>query len=269
MTEFAGWSTAEARDWVAVPLPRDDKYSRGVLGVLTGSHRFPGAAVIGVDAALHTGVGMVRYLGPERATDLVLARRPEVVITEGRVQAWLIGSGMDAEAVETASEDLVDALESGVPLVIDAGAIDLVRRVSSPAIITPHAGELARQLGAERAVVEGDGARAASVASRRFGVTVLLKGNTTHVAAPNGVHLAVKSGSTWLATAGTGDALAGIVGALVATHADEVASNPSALARLGATAAVVHSMAAERFAGPFTVLDLNRAVADVIAELIA
>src|SRR5690606_26016571 len=87
---FREWMAADARDWIAVPGPGDDKYSRGVLGVITGSHRYPGAAVIGVDAALHTGVGMLRYLGP--APDLVLARRPEAVTAEGRVDAWLLGS---------------------------------------------------------------------------------------------------------------------------------------------------------------------------------
>src|SRR5688500_5470355 len=80
---------------IAVPLEGDDKYSRGVLGVMTGSAQYPGAAVLGVEAALRTGVGMVRYVGPEPAKQLVLARRPEAVSGMGRVQAWLVGSGTD------------------------------------------------------------------------------------------------------------------------------------------------------------------------------
>ena len=90
--DFREWTARDARDWIAVPTPDDDKYSRGVLGVVTGSALYPGAAVIGVDAALHTGVGMVRYLGAVAAD--VLARRPEAVATAGRVDAWLLGSGM-------------------------------------------------------------------------------------------------------------------------------------------------------------------------------
>src|SRR3954454_6533537 len=87
----------DAAAWIAVPGPSDDKYSRGVLGVVTGSARYPGAAVLGVDAALHTGVGMVRYLGAGRPTRLVLGRRPEAVTADGRVQAWLLGSGQEPD----------------------------------------------------------------------------------------------------------------------------------------------------------------------------
>src|SRR3982750_3074821 len=91
----ADFGPAEARAGVTVPGPDDDKYSRGVLGFATGSSRYPGAAVLGVEAALHTGVGMVRYLGPGRPTRLVLQRRPEAVTASGRVQAWVLGSGQD------------------------------------------------------------------------------------------------------------------------------------------------------------------------------
>src|SRR3954468_6457578 len=85
----------DAAAWIAVPGPDDDKYSRGVLGVVTGSPRYPGAAALGVDAALPAGVGMVRYLGAGRPTRLVLQHRPEAVTADGRVQAWLLGSGQD------------------------------------------------------------------------------------------------------------------------------------------------------------------------------
>src|SRR5690606_16517289 len=86
---FREFTTRDARDWMAEPGPTDHKYTRGVLGIITGSDTYPGAAVISVDAALHTGVGMVRYLGPAR--QLVLARRPEAVTESGRVDAWLLG----------------------------------------------------------------------------------------------------------------------------------------------------------------------------------
>ena len=87
MTEHPQLSSADAAALVRVPTADDDKYSRGVVGFVTGSTRYPGAAVLGVEAALRTGVGMVRYLGPARPTDLVLQRRPEVVANDGRVQA--------------------------------------------------------------------------------------------------------------------------------------------------------------------------------------
>src|SRR5436190_19901418 len=98
---------AEAATRIAVPGVDDDKYSRGVTGFVTGSARFPGAAVLGVEAALHTGVGMVRYLGPGRPTRLVLQRRPEAVTASGRVQAWVLGSGQDAADRDDSTAELL------------------------------------------------------------------------------------------------------------------------------------------------------------------
>ncbi|PPH08849.1 MULTISPECIES: NAD(P)H-hydrate dehydratase, partial [unclassified Rathayibacter] len=119
--------TAEAARSIRVPREDDDKYTRGVLGIATGSERYPGAAVLGVEAAVRTGVGMVRYLGPERPAGLVLARRPEVVTAVGRVQAWLVGSGTSAEdRSDEERRTLIEQLHSGVPVVLDAGALDLI-----------------------------------------------------------------------------------------------------------------------------------------------
>src|SRR6188508_2960194 len=94
-TGWQEWTAEDAAGWVAAPAPDDDKYSRGVLGVVTGSPDFPGAAVLGVEAAHRTGVGMVRYIGHRVPCRAVLDRRPETVTVPGRVQAWLIGSGID------------------------------------------------------------------------------------------------------------------------------------------------------------------------------
>jgi NAD(P)H-hydrate repair Nnr-like enzyme with NAD(P)H-hydrate dehydratase domain len=155
-TEFG---REQAREWIAVPTPDDDKYSRGVLGFVTGSARYPGAAVLGVEAALHTGVGMVRYLGPGRPTRLVLARRPEAVTTDGRVQAWVLGSGQDAADRDDATSMLLDApLAQTVPTVIDSGALDLIVRPAGPVVVTPQAGELATLLGVDRADIIADAA---------------------------------------------------------------------------------------------------------------
>lgn len=130
---FDLWTADDARHRIAVPTAADDKYSRGVLGVITGSDRYPGAAMLGVEAALRTGVGMARYLGGERASAVVLQRRPEVVASMGRVQAWLVGSGMDAGDRDDQTGDLLaTAFGQGLPMVVDAGALDLIDTATGP-----------------------------------------------------------------------------------------------------------------------------------------
>lgn len=256
----------EAAASIAVPSNDDDKYSRGVVGFVTGSARYPGAAVLGVEAALRTGVGMVRYLGPGRATRLVLQRRPEAVATEGRVQAWVLGSGQDpGELDELTRLQLQTALGQGVPVVLDAGALELWPRATGPRVLTPHAGELARLLETGTDEVLADRATHARRAAETTGGVVLLKGAETLVASPDGALLRVRNATPWLATAGSGDALAGILGALLATHADAVD-----LAPLAAAAAWIHGEAAQRASGggPFTVLDLCAILPDVVRDLV-
>jgi hydroxyethylthiazole kinase-like uncharacterized protein yjeF len=267
MSDFTEWTAADAGAHVTVPRPSDDKYTRGVLGLIIGSEEYPGAAVIGVEAALRTGLGMARYLGPRRAADLVLARRPETVVAPGRVQAWLIGSGAEHEGYSNADADA--AMASGLPTVLDAGALGLVEARTGPVVITPHYRELGRLIEVAPDEIAADPGASARRAAEQLGVTVLLKGHTTYVAGP-GVALAARAAPTWLATAGAGDALAGILGALVATHADEIDADDGMLARLAATAAVIHGLAATRASagGPLTVLDLAAAVSPTIAELL-
>ena len=277
MSESRTISPHEVAALLRVPGPHDDKYSRGVLGVVTGSTRYPGAAVLGVEAAMRTGLGMVRYLGLARAADLVLQRRPEAVTVEGRVQAWLLGSGMDAGAAlvkdgpdADAAERMRAAFASGLPLVVDAGALDALATARGPAIITPHGRELARLTGGDLETVLSAPERAARDAAEKLGVTVLLKGYATHVVAPGEPMLVARSATPWLATAGAGDALAGILGALVATHAAAGPLDLAHLARLGAAAAVVHGLAAQRASagGPVTVLDVCAALPATIAALV-
>ena len=290
------WTAEQAAGVLRMPTASDDKYSRGVLGVRTGSDRYPGAAVLGVEAAHRTGLGMVRYLGPERPTALVLARRPETVTANGRVQAWLIGSGTDASerrAAETRA--LRDLLAGEVPVVVAAGALDLVADAPggapwrAPVVVTPHDRELARlrdAAGLPAVDLTGPGVdrtAAAVDSARALGVTVLLKGARTVVATPAGVARTVTSPTPWLATAGTGDVLGGILGALVAGAAgaaeaagaaDEAgALDVEALGALAATAALVHGRAAAaasaaRAGGPITALDVAEAVASVIGALL-
>lgn len=250
-----------------VPAENDDKYSRGVLGVITGSDEYPGAAVLGVEAALRTGLGMVRYVGHERATGFVLARRPEIVAGPGRVQAWLIGSGTDYKNYK--SKDAEAAMNEGVPVVLDAGALALHERATGPLVITPHYRELSRLVDATPEQIAAEPAGWAARAAEQLDATVLLKGHTSYVAGP-GIELTVQSAPTWLATAGAGDALAGILGALVATHAHEIETDNWMLARLAATASLIHGLAADRASqgGPITILDVCEAIPATVAELL-
>lgn len=262
---------AEAARWIAVPGEDDDKYSRGVVGFVTGSEQYPGAAVLGVEAAAHTGVGMIRYLGAGRPTRLVLQRRPEAVTVNGRVQAWVLGSGQDPAALDDATRELLDtALAQRVPTVLDGGALARRRDATGAVLLTPHARELSRLTEWELDEILADPESAARHAAAELDATVLLKGHTTHVASPDGTLLRIRSAPSWLATAGAGDALAGILGALIATHHEELAADPSVLASIAATGAVLHGLAAARASagGPFTILDLAAALPSVVVELI-
>jgi ADP-dependent NAD(P)H-hydrate dehydratase / NAD(P)H-hydrate epimerase len=262
-------------DAIAVPVATDDKYSRGVLGVVTGSDRYPGAAVLGVEAASRTGVGMIRYLGPERPASMVLARRPEVVTADGRVQAWLLGSGTSPDRDEQERARLVGLLQQGLPTVLDAGSLDLVGETSGPAVLTPHAGELVGVLSAagesvSREDVSAEPERWAARAAAATGAAVLLKGATTVVADPSGVRHLVRAGEPWLATAGSGDVLGGVLGALLATHGPALAERPELLADLAAAAAWLHGEAGRvaSAGGPIQALDVAEAVPLVIRRLL-
>jgi NAD(P)H-hydrate repair Nnr-like enzyme with NAD(P)H-hydrate dehydratase domain len=210
---------------------------------------------------------MVRYLGAPRPTDFVLARRPEVVAGAGRVQAWLIGSGMGPADNEHSQVRV--AIAESLPTVLDAGSLGLHADCRGPVVLTPHAGELAELLGVEREEVVADPGSWAVTAAGRLGATVLLKGHVTFVAGP-GITLAARTAPTWLATAGAGDVLGGILGALLATHASAIAADERMLARLAATAAVIHGLAASRASagGPLTALDVATEVSATVAALL-
>ena len=193
------------------PAPDAQKYTRGVVGVRAGSARYPGAGVLSTAGASCGLAGMVRYAGG--APDAVRAAHPEVVVGEGQVQAWVVGSGGDAEAADA----LRAALADGVPLVIDADALHHIEApLERAALLTPHAGELAAMLGVERAEIEADQLGFARRAAREYTATVLLKGHHTLVAAPDGRVRVTTIGTPWLAVAGAGDVLGGLCGALLA-----------------------------------------------------
>ncbi|WP_081998237.1 NAD(P)H-hydrate dehydratase [Sinomonas humi] len=249
-----------------LPEPRDDwqKYTRGVLGVIAGSDEYPGAAVLTTSAALATGVGMVRHIAPESVRRAVLAAHPEVVASgspEGRVQAWAVGPGIGDDADQQHAFDV--ALDSGLPIVVDASALN---RIPGPsldgrAVLTPHAGELARiltrlGLDVERQEVEERPIEWARRAAERLGATVLLKGPATVCAAPDGTVCVQAAAHPYLATAGSGDTLTGIVGALLAT------TSGVRPVHVAAAAAMVHGRAGRIAAedGPFGAGQLAPAV---------
>ncbi len=198
---------------VLLPRPGPDaqKYTRGVVGVRAGSGTYPGAALLAVAGANSGLVGMVRYVGPEHVADIVRTAHPEVV-GEGRVQAWVVGPG----GGDDAGAMLASAREDGVPVVVDADALRHVHDPMPGCVLTPHAGELASMLGVDRDEVEAAPLEHARDAARRWDCVVLLKGHHTLVASPDGLVRVTTTGVPWLATAGAGDVLAGLVGALVA-----------------------------------------------------
>ena len=202
---------ADVRALLPRPTPDAHKYTRGVVGVRAGSEQYPGAGVLCVSGAGSGLVGMVRYLGG--AAELVREKHPEVVVGAGRVQAWVIGSGGGSDAQQA----LADSLADGVPVVVDAdGLTHVTGPLGVPALLTPHAGELSRMLGVEREEIEADQLHFARLAASTYDAVVLLKGRHTLVAEPGGRVHATTVGPSWLATAGAGDVLAGICGALLA-----------------------------------------------------
>ncbi|TMR90303.1 NAD(P)H-hydrate dehydratase, partial [Nonomuraea basaltis] len=211
------------------PAKESDKYRRGVLGVAAGSELYTGAAVLAVGGALRAGAGMVRYAGPAAPVAQVRAHWPEAVITQlerpsiddvGRVQAWVLGPGLGTG--DWAHEVAARVLESQVPVLIDADGLTVVARERSllfrtaPVLITPHAGELARLIRADRDDIEAGRLEHARRAAAELGVTVLLKGSTTVVAEDSRPVRVNGTGTSWLATGGTGDVLSGVAGALLA-----------------------------------------------------
>ncbi|MGE0783780.1 NAD(P)H-hydrate dehydratase, partial [Mycolicibacterium sp.] len=225
-----------------VPGPADDKYTQGVTGVMAGSATYPGAAILCTGAAVVATSGMVRYAGT--AATEVVSHWPEVIATSGhatagRVQAWVVGPGFGTG--DTSAAALVFALGTDLPVIVDADALtilaahpEIVEGRTAPTVLTPHAGEFARLAGSPPGP---DRVASARRLADRFGVTVLLKGNVTVVAEPAGRAFLNVAGQSWAATAGSGDVLSGVIGALLA------AGLPAGEA--AAAAAFVHARAAD------------------------
>ncbi len=225
-------SAADIAALLPVPTAESDKYRRGVLGLLAGSERFTGAALLATGGAVRGGAGMIRLVTAAQAAAPVRELWPEIVITElpvddfpggvGRVQAWAAGPGMGV--TPQSMERLSAVIATSLPLLIDADGLGLLAKQpdllprAAPTLLTPHAGELARLLGASASDVAERRLEFAREAATRFGACVLLKGSTTVIAPPDEVDpvLVNPTGTSWLATAGTGDVLSGLAGSLLA-----------------------------------------------------
>ncbi|MEL5956591.1 NAD(P)H-hydrate dehydratase [Streptomyces sp. CLV115] len=216
---------ADVAALLPVPGAESDKYRRGVVGIVAGSARYPGAAVLAVSGALRGGAGAVRYVGP--GAGAVIARHPETLVhagppsKAGRVQAWVVGPGLGDGA--EAAEAVRDVLAAEVAVLVDADGLRLLdagvlRERTAPTVLTPHAGEAAALLGVPREEVEAGRLAAVRELAARYRATVLLKGSTTLIATddPDTPVRVNPTGTSWLATAGSGDVLSGLTGSLLA-----------------------------------------------------
>lgn len=244
-----------ARPRLAAPGPDDHKYSRGYVGVVEGA--MPGAGMLAATAAQRAGAGYVRLAGDGADGPMALVRdgRPlDQVLADERIGAVVAGPGLGRDG--DAKRRLDQVLRSGRPLVLDADALVLLadygraglRRCADLPVLTPHAGEFARLFGAgQGSKVERTRAAAASL-----GAVMLFKGADSVVAHPDGRAAIAPAAPAWLASAGTGDVLAGIVAAMRARGLPPFEAACAAL--------WLHGEAARR-AGPALIAD------DLAAEL--
>ena len=303
---------------VSVPLRTDSKYSRGVVALLTGSERYPGAGVLSASAACSAGAGYCRFWGPAQARASLLLSHPELVFDDeesltsalSRVSCWVVGSGFAGLDASEPRFPLISQLfardyqcasssrcaqdfqrASSSPYVVaDAGALlafvemrkagkaDTSTAHHAPrCVITPHTGEMARVMTAltsqrwTHQQVEEQPRQCAQYVADNLGCVVVLKGNTTYIAAPEEQY-ELSSPTTWLASAGTGDVLAGILGALIAHNSAKLRDRKVSLATVCATAVLLHSVAgalASRVITPESAVQLLRGDAglDDVAQL--
>lgn len=295
MSELLNIEAKDVSKCLKKPKPFYNKYSRGVLGLVTGSNEYPGAAILSASAASHANIGMVRYAGPLRAQNLVLQTSPEVVASEqltGKIDAITVGSGIpDADHCNTeasanqrkyiasilaqyakennnSKEQSISQKDNLPPICVDAGALDLLpKQVCTKVVLTPHAGELSSlftryDLNVSAQQISSNPTHYAQKAADLTEATVLIKGATTVVASPSELHSPIyiaKCAPSWLATAGSGDVLAGILGALLAQRerkennkncAENYAENYANYAEnenyafIAASAAVIHGISA-------------------------
>ena len=296
-------SEEQVRAYFRAPSPVEDKYRRGVVGVVAGSDTYPGAGLLAAFAASNTGVGMVRLNAPRRVEDLVLAHVPGVVTVGGRIQAGLVGPGCDADRGEDCVELARFCIDSKLPLVIDAGAFDAVAglvaygkergRSLSRTILTPHHGEAARllsQLGeqATRAKVDADPLGAAKTLVELTDAVVVLKSARTLCVFSEYSQgqrcitaVEIPQETPWAGVAGSGDVLAGTLAGILAAYQARVERlNPGTTiseADCGGCAGAgvwLHSQAGAKasrgenaYFRPIQAIDIARRIPDIVGPL--
>ena len=257
---------------MAAPHSLSHKYSRGMIVVIGGE--MPGAAALAAEAAMYAGAGYVLLFGDTVGPPHALVRRswsPKSLATSisGKSRdhtVIVVGPGLGRDT--SAAEKLESAIASGAPLVIDGDALRMLDDAAfarfkqrpamagyalQPVVLTPHAGEFKALFGDW----SGSKIEAAREAALRSGATVVFKGADTVIAYPNGDTRTAVASSPWLSTAGTGDVLAGTIGAMLAA---------TALHKVEA-AVWMHAEAARRLGGAFIADDLARELSAVRAFL--
>ena len=279
------------RQW-SLPMPSDegDKEERGRLLVIGGSREMPGAVILAATAAMRAGAGKLAIATGASVAQLVALAIPESRViglpeTEdggveasaarflesmrGRLDAVLIGPGMqDEPAICEFVHALLPMLE-GVRVVLDAAAMDVVRnaeaganggflgRYGAQVLLTPHAGEMAHLSGASKEEITADPLPAALRMAQQWRATVALKGPVTFIAAPDAKTWKHEGGNIGLAASGSGDTLAGIIVGLAARGAT--------LEQAGAWGVALHARAGDvlaRRSGP-----LGYLTRDLAAEI--
>ncbi|PTQ60923.1 hydroxyethylthiazole kinase-like uncharacterized protein yjeF/hydroxyethylthiazole kinase-like uncharacterized protein yjeF [Sphingomonas aurantiaca] len=214
-------SQAEVLATPILPTPGPDshKYTRGMVAIIAGT--MSGAADLAALAAMRAGAGYVTLLGDSHGPPHALVRTPFSVhaLANDRIGALVIGPGLGRD--DTARTRLDAALRSGHPLIIDGDALrlidpDRIKALSVPVILTPHAGEFDALFGKS----DADKITRARDAAAFANAVVVFKGADTVIAAPDGRVRIAPGSSDWLSTAGTGDVLAGAIGAMLAAGLD-------------------------------------------------
>jgi ADP-dependent NAD(P)H-hydrate dehydratase / NAD(P)H-hydrate epimerase len=263
----------DAAALLAAPSASAYKYSHGIVGICAGSAAYPGAAHMVTGAARHGGVGMVRFWpGDDPAVAAaVIERFPDVVTASAdpgadpRATGWIVGPGFGTDPARAAV--IGQLLATSLPVALDADALTLLAQSqdlrsavagrSAPTVITPHVGEFQR-LGYDPS---GDRVADAKSAAADLGAIVVLKGPGTVIADPAGRAFIDVVGTSALATAGTGDALAGLVGALLAAGTADPATAAAAAVYLHGLAGRV----ASRDGRSMTAWDLVGAIPEAVA----
>ncbi|MBE0625396.1 MAG: NAD(P)H-hydrate dehydratase [Burkholderiales bacterium] len=247
---------AESLRQALSPRPRNfHKGMAGSVGVLGGAHGMVGAAVLAGRAALKLGAGKV-FLGllSEHPPDLdyeqpeLMLRAPRELLETGMISAFAAGPGMGT--AKSAEQMLRDVLDAGVPLVLDADALNLIAasktlqarlyRLGAACVLTPHPAEAARLLACTTAQVQADRLKAAIELAQRYRAVAVLKGNGSIIACPDASWMINTSGNPGMASAGMGDVLTGMIASLLAQGAN---------ARTAAAAAVwLHGAAGDALA---------------------